>query len=45
LEDSHRSTLRSLLEAAGATADVDTFRRYGSARTLYNFHVDNIGSY
>jgi methylamine---glutamate N-methyltransferase subunit B len=45
LEDCHRSTLRSLLEAAGATADVDSFRRYGSARTLYHFHVDNIGSY
>jgi glutamate synthase domain-containing protein 3 len=45
LEDCHRSTLRGLLEAAGATADVDSFRRYGSARTLYHFHVDNIGSY
>jgi glutamate synthase domain-containing protein 3 len=45
LEDCHRSTLRSLLEAAGATADVDSFRRYGSARTLYHFHVDNIGAY
>ena len=21
------------------------FRRYGSARRLYNFHVDNLGSY
>ena len=21
------------------------FRRYGSARQLYNFHVDNLGSY
>jgi methylamine---glutamate N-methyltransferase subunit B len=33
-----------------ATADVEDaapaeFRRYGSARTLYNFHVDNLGSY
>jgi glutamate synthase domain-containing protein 3 len=45
LEECHKSTLRSLLEAAGATVDVDTFRRYGSARTLYHFHVDNIGSY
>jgi len=27
--------------------DVDPagFRRYGSARRLYNFHVDNLGSY
>jgi methylamine---glutamate N-methyltransferase subunit B len=45
LEDCHKSTLRTLLEAAGATADVEAFRRYGSARTLYHFHVDNIGSY
>src|SRR5712671_4115216 len=45
LEDSHKLTLRGLLEAAGAMADADAFRRYGSARTLYNFHVDNIGSY
>jgi hypothetical protein len=28
-------------------ADVDpaTFKLYGSARTLYNFHVDNAGAY
>jgi hypothetical protein len=25
--------------------DVAEFRRYGSARRLYNFHVDNLGSY
>ena len=38
--------LRSLLERAG-TADVEAteFRRYGSARDLYNFKVDNAGAY
>ena len=38
--------LRALLARAGID-DVDPaeFRRYGSARTLYNFHVDNVGSY
>jgi hypothetical protein len=25
--------------------DLADFRRYGSARRLYNFHVDNLGSY
>ena len=36
----------SLLARAGFD-DVDPgeFRRYGSARQLYNFHVDNLGSY
>ena len=35
---------RELLERAGVD-DVDPgeFRRYGSARRLYNFHVDNAG--
>ena len=25
--------------------DIAEFRRYGSARTLYHFHVDNVSSY
>ena len=25
--------------------DVAGFRRYGSARKLYNFHIDHAGSY
>ncbi len=42
----HLDDLRSLLERAGLD-DVDpaAFRRFGSARNLYNFHVDNAGSY
>jgi glutamate synthase domain-containing protein 3 len=38
----HRAELRALLGRAGL-ADVDpaAFRRYGSARQLYNFKVDN----
>jgi glutamate synthase domain-containing protein 3 len=36
----------SLLEAAGiADVSAEDFRRYGSARKLYNFHPDNLGSY
>jgi glutamate synthase domain-containing protein 3 len=46
LRDEHVAQLASLLAAAGVE-DVDPreFRRYGSARRLYNFHVDNLGNY
>ncbi|HYB26724.1 MAG TPA: hypothetical protein VEF89_08935 [Solirubrobacteraceae bacterium] len=46
MRDEHIEQVRSLLDAAGFD-DVDPadFRRYGSARRLYNFHVDNLGSY
>lgn len=42
----HLEELRELLALAGA-ADVEpaAFKRYGSARKLYNFHVDNAGAY
>ena len=47
MRDAHRVALRKLLDAAGVGGEVDVadFRRYGSARTLYNFHIDNLGSY
>jgi len=45
MRDEHRASLRKLLDAAGAKADVSEFRRYGSARNLYHFHVDNAGQY
>jgi hypothetical protein len=42
----HVGQVRGLLEAAGIDdADPAEFRRYGSARRLYNFHVDNLGAY
>jgi glutamate synthase domain-containing protein 3 len=42
----HVLQVRSLLDQAGFDdADASEFRRYGSARRLYNFHVDNLGSY
>lgn len=41
----HLETLRDLLERAGADALPQEFRRYGSARTLYNFNVDNASAY
>jgi methylamine---glutamate N-methyltransferase subunit B len=46
LAEHHVAELRSLLAEAGFD-DVDPaeFRRYGSARQLYNFKVDNAGAY
>jgi methylamine---glutamate N-methyltransferase subunit B len=42
LRDDHVAELRALLERAGIDdADPAEFRRFGSARRLYNFHVDN----
>ena len=46
LREEHRSELRRLLDAAGLPdVQPDEFNRYGSARTLYNFHVDNAAAY
>ena len=46
LRDEHREEVRELLARAGV-GDVDPsdFRRYGSARQLYTFKVDNVGAY
>jgi glutamate synthase domain-containing protein 3 len=41
MRDEHVEQVRSLLERAGIDADPASFRRYGSARRLYNFDVDN----
>ncbi|MGY1986521.1 hypothetical protein ACI792_09870 [Blastococcus sp. SYSU DS0669] len=41
----HLAELAGLLTAAGIDADPSSFRRYGSARRLYNFHVDNASAY
>jgi methylamine---glutamate N-methyltransferase subunit B len=47
MEEHHRTQVRRLLTAAGIDRPVDmaSFRRYGSARKLYHFHIDNVGSY
>jgi glutamate synthase domain-containing protein 3 len=46
MRDEHVSQLHGLLERAGVTGvDPADFRRYGSARRLYTFHVDNAGAY
>jgi glutamate synthase domain-containing protein 3 len=45
LRDEHVAQVAALLEAAGMDADPADFRRYGSARRLYNFQIDNAGAY
>ncbi|BAQ44851.1 MULTISPECIES: protein glxC [Methylobacterium] len=47
MRDEHRAQVFAKLEAAGLAGEVDPgeFRRYGSARSLYHFHVDNAGAY
>ncbi|WP_040786723.1 protein glxC [Nocardia pneumoniae] len=45
LREEHVAELRELLSAAGFEADPTEFNRYGSARQLYHFHVDNAGAY
>lgn len=41
----HIETLKELLAEAGVDAKPEEFTRYGSARNLYNFDVDNAGAY
>jgi glutamate synthase domain-containing protein 3 len=42
MQDEHRKELAELLKKADITdISVDEFKRYGSARKLYNFSVDN----
>ncbi|MCX5495274.1 protein glxC [Kaistia dalseonensis] len=47
MRDEHRAQLFEKLSLAGLAGEVDVseFRRYGSARTLYHFHIDNLGNY
>jgi glutamate synthase domain-containing protein 3 len=47
MEDRHRMELFAKLKEAGVANEIDVadFRRYGSARNLYHFHVDNAGAY
>lgn len=48
VRDEHKALLSAKLEAAGVapgSVDLSEFKRYGSARRLYNFHVDNVDAY
>ena len=41
----HIDELTDLLNRAGVEEDPKAFKRYGSARQLYNFKVDNASAY
>jgi glutamate synthase domain-containing protein 3 len=41
----HIALLADLLAKAGADARPEEFKRYGSARKLYNFNIDHAGEY
>ena len=46
MREEHLGQLALLLERAEVEGvGAEEFRRYGSARRLYNFHVDNLGTY
>ncbi|HTU96092.1 MAG TPA: hypothetical protein VMF14_09655 [Solirubrobacteraceae bacterium] len=45
MREEHLTQLRELLAAADVNADPSEFTRYGSARQLYNFNIDNVGVY
>ena len=45
MTEEHIKQLAELLERANMDADPAQFRRYGSARQLYHFDVDNVSAY
>lgn len=45
MEPEHYALLKTLLDRAEADAHPDEFRRYGSARRLYRFHIDHASHY
>ncbi len=46
MQEEHRAELQALLDEAEITeCSANEFRRYGSARKLYNFTIDNVGAY
>ena len=45
MRQEHLTLLTDLLDRSGANAKPEEFKRYGSARQLYNFNIDNLGAY
>jgi glutamate synthase domain-containing protein 3 len=45
MSDADREALAGLLVQAGMAVDPGAFRRFGSARELYHFKIDNAGAY
>ena len=45
MAEEHTASLAELLARAGLDADATSFRRFGSARKLYHFSIDNMEDY
>ena len=47
MRDEHKAAVHDILTRAGVNGQIDPseFKRYGSARKLYNFNVDHAGEY
>jgi glutamate synthase domain-containing protein 3 len=45
MSDEHSTQLAALLSQGDSDADPAEFRRYGSARRLYNFEIDDAGAF
>lgn len=45
MREEDRKAVAELLQRAGIKADPKRFKRYGSARKLYNFHIDHVDQY
>ena len=47
MRDEHKAAVHDVLTRAGFNGEIDPseFKRYGSARKLYNFNVDHAGEY
>ena len=45
MRNEHLKILNELLSRSDSDADPKDFKRYGSARKLYNFDIDNAGNY
>ena len=45
MAEEHTASLAELLARAGLDADAPSFRRFGSARKLYHFSIDNMEDY
>ena len=45
MDNKHLKKLDKLLKKAGSNIKPEQFKRYGSARKLYNFNIDNVSNY
>jgi hypothetical protein len=45
MRDEHKKALKQLLSQSKMHHGIEEFRRYGSARKLYNFDIDQVDDY